>query len=118
MRFEAATYQVEYVGLPGLRGAGTFRVDVNGTVSAWDVAGGLYRGRHEYDPETKLNTFSLVMEVPAGVTLVTDGRVRNEAELVPIQAQLRHEDLGRPVEVRTAHGPAVAIFRRTLPSAA
>lgn len=76
----------------------------NGRMVARDATGNSYDGTHEYDPGTGLNTFCGQILVRPGKALVTDPRARAGFELVRYEAQMRGDELGKPVDATTAFG--------------
>ncbi|MBM3507096.1 MAG: hypothetical protein FJX64_05115 [Alphaproteobacteria bacterium] len=118
MKFEPYQYVAEFVGLPGMTGCATALIETDDTVRATDTGGAIYSGRHEYDAGTGINTIRLMMSVPTGTILVSDGRRRDAPEVVPIVIRMRYFDLGRPVSVQTPYGPVSVVIRRALPVAA
>lgn len=76
----------------------------NGRMIARDANGNTYDGTHDFDTATGVNTFKGEILVRPGKTLVTDPRTRTGFELVKYEAQMKTEDLGKPMDAKTAFG--------------
>ncbi|MSP20047.1 MAG: hypothetical protein EXQ93_00630 [Alphaproteobacteria bacterium] len=116
MKIHDGKYEGVYEGLFG-KGI-VWITRSNGKIIAEDAVGGAYAGGHTYDPYTGINAFSGRLAVVPGFALVNDPRVRQEREVVPFEAQLKSEDLGRPVPVKTPYGPVLLTLRQQQSTAA
>lgn len=102
-------YQVEFYGRFG-SGAASFALR-DGEIVGTDVGGGQYGGKVTFDPSTGKSLLKMTLRAPAGVFLVTDGRVRSKDELMPIELELTENDLGTPLSMKTPTGPVTVTIR-------
>ena len=102
-------YQVEFCGRFG-SGAASF-VLRDGEIVGTDVGGVQYGGKVSFDPSTGKSLLKVILRAPAGVFLVTDGRVRSKDELMPLELELTEEDLGKPLSMKTPTGPVTVTIR-------
>ena len=104
-------YQAEYYG-PFGSGSAAFTL-CNGQIIGADIGGGQYGGRITFNPASSKWLLKLNLRAPAGVSLVTDGRIRSADELIPVELELTENDLGKPLPLNTPTGPVTVTITRS-----
>lgn len=101
-RLEDGAYRAEYRGFFG-DGAAQFEKRGDAIIGS-DLVGAQYFGTCR---ETGANRwrFELDLHIGAPSTLVTDGKLHEAGEHIPISLEISAEDLGKPVTVQLPGGP-------------
>ena len=108
-KLEDGAYRAEY---RGFFGDGVAQFEKRGdAIIGNDLIGAQYYGSCR---ETGGDTyrFELDLHISAPSTLVTDGRVHDAGEHIPIRLDLSAEDLGRTISVELANGPLLLTIDR------
>ena len=102
-------YRIDYVGTVG-RGFGIIVLDTQVVVGT-DMAGGLYDGTYQFNPDTNMLEAKIKVTIPAGAWLVQGIPAQDKKWNFEFEASFRRETTETPVTVQTPFGPVNVVFR-------